>query len=236
MQKHLRDLIAFTAALLASKMAFAGNLDSTTTPAPIAPQSPVVFDWSGFYAGVHAGYIDAGIDITTQTTPSFPVGSPDADGGEFGIYGGYNWQLDGPWVLGVEGEYNVSNASGSDNQPLAGGPQINTTSDINNTAALRAKVGYAIDRTLIYVAGGWAYIDYDLAVTTVGGGGLSGTDSGSENGWTLGAGIEHAFSDTWRGRLDYRYSDFSGSGSLAGTSTDIDLDTHQIRFGIAAHF
>ncbi|WP_367142381.1 outer membrane protein [Mesorhizobium sp.] len=59
-------------------------------------------------------------------------------------------------------------------------------------------------------------------------------------GWTLGAGIEHAFTDRWIARAEYRYSDF-GSQQLsvaAGfpTETKVDLQTHDIRVGLSYKF
>ena len=32
--------------------------------------------------------------------------------------------------------------------------------------------------------------------------------SESATGWTLGLGVEHAFTDNWLGRFEYRYYDF----------------------------
>ncbi|WP_281040211.1 MULTISPECIES: outer membrane protein [unclassified Mesorhizobium] len=56
----------------------------------------------------------------------------------------------------------------------------------------------------------------------------------------MGAGIEHAFTDRWIARAEYRYSDF-GSQQLsvaAGfpTETKVDLQTHDIRVGLSYKF
>ena len=59
-------------------------------------------------------------------------------------------------------------------------------------------------------------------------------------GWTVGAGIEHAFTDRWIARAEYRYSDFGSQDlSLAAglpTETSVDLKAHDIRVGLSYKF
>ena len=78
-------------------------------------------------------------------------------------------------------------------------------------------MGYAFDRTLIYITGGLAY------------GGLNANpvtgDATSNVGWTIGGGLEYAFTNNWTVKLeglyvnleeDDRTRTFANSARLAG--------------------
>ncbi len=58
-------------------------------------------------------------------------------------------------------------------------------------------------------------------------------------GWTIGAGVEYAFTNNLIGRAEYRYTDF-GSEDLASVrgfpDGTLDLSTNDIRLGIAYKF
>lgn len=66
----------------------------------------------------------------------------------------------------------------------------------------------------------------------------------SENrfGWTVGAGVEHAFTNNWTARIEYRYSDFGkSSGSalpLVGPPSEQQAEAvdHSVRLGISYKF
>ena len=53
-------------------------------------------------------------------------------------------------------------------------------------------------------------------------------------GRTVGAGIEHAFTDNWIGRFEYRYADF-GSEAFPG-DIKIGLNEHTLRAGVSYKF
>ncbi|PQO22903.1 hypothetical protein C2I36_10505 [Rhodobacteraceae bacterium WD3A24] len=270
----MRSLIGYS--LVA---AFAGTaaIASGPGPAPVEPQvvepAQPAFTWTGGYAGLQAGTLQGEIDLDTVRTsppPAFPgaqehTASPDASGGEIGIYGGYNWQGANNTVFGIEGEFNWSNADGSDDGswsggggdevragqnsigqehgggrgPLGGGIE----SEIHSTAALRGRIGYAMDRTLIYAAGGVAFADLEMTGYN-NGGREQFNERDNRTGWTIGAGVEHAISDSMIARLDYRFSDFgtetfdftSVGGSGHVHDVDVELQTHQLRAGIAFRF
>jgi opacity protein-like surface antigen len=63
---------------------------------------------------------------------------------------------------------------------------------------VRARAGYAVDRMLIYVTGGLAY------------GGMSSNWWGGDNsatGWTIGGGVEYAFTNNWTAKIEGLYID-----------------------------
>lgn len=206
--------------------------------------------WNGGYAGVQVGYLgsDQTIDYKEDIGGFSSTASPDPDGAEVGIYGGYNWQVSSALVLGVEAEYNFSNADGSADEVevFSKFPGVNLgryETKINETGALRGRVGYIVGGNLIYGTLGLAYIDYDVDYINPAFAANSGRFSENDFGWTVGFGGERNLTDNWVGRIDYRYSDFGdeniGSGSLGNTNFAFDVSTfktHEIRIGLAWKF
>ena len=205
------------------------------------------FNWTGAYAGAQIGSLDSDLHLNGQNLNNNNTMSSseiDASGLVAGIFAGYNWQPTGNIVFGVEGEVNFSDADKSG--PGFPGPSFGFVrngikSEIDLSAALRGRIGYAMDRTLIYLAGGFAWADVSLDGTAIGGPGRF-TYGETLTGWTLGAGVEHAFTQNWVARLDYRYSDF-GSDTFNFVSGNGDLhwfklnsETHEIKVGVAYKF
>jgi outer membrane immunogenic protein len=217
----------------------AGGYVAAESAAPVVQAAPT-YDWTGGYVGLQLGYLDGDMDIQFQPPAGPWRGEPQPSGMTGGIYGGYNWQGSTPWVYGLEGEVNWSNADGSAGETINGVPSnYSYAAEINSTAALRLRAGYASGRTLVYAAGGLAYADFDLDYSN--GAVLVDSLSDSRTGWTLGVGVEHAFGNGWVGRIDYRYSDFGdetyniddGNGPFPA---DIDLTTGEFRVGVAMRF
>lgn len=214
--------------------AFSADLATNPVLAPAAP-SAAYYDWTGFYLGLQAGYGWSKAD-TSFAPPGAPSFSPDGDGFVGGAHAGYLQQFDS-FVLGIEADIEFSDISGSDSSLV--GPTAGGKADINWMGSLRLRAGYAWDRALLYATGGLAYADFD------GSGGPAGgpLQSFSDDlwGWTLGAGLDYAFTDAVSLRAEYRYTDFGdASGSLAplypAISSSTDLDVHAVRVGVSYHF
>lgn len=192
--------------------------DLAPVEAPVAPVEEVVagvYDWNGFYIGANTGYAwtDADTDDAGITS------SPGLDGWALGGYTGYNYQM-GSWVMGLEGD--VKYDWNSDNFDLGGIPMELET---NWGGSLRARVGYAIDRTLIYGTGGYAFTNAEIRDRDTG-----ESDNKTLNGWTVGAGVEQAFTDNLIGRVEYRYTDY-GSKDLLGVDTDLNSNAVMVGVG-----
>lgn len=214
--------------------------------ADINEVSPVAgYDWSGLYAGVDVGYaagksnlfiagggFGGGSDLNSSLDPSGFVG---------GIHIGANYQMANSFVIGAEADIAYSNADGL--TPLdAGGGGVSALlkSELKWSGSARLRAGYAFDRTLPYITAGVAAAKYEVTAISAGPGGEIPFHDESHVGWTVGAGIEHAFTDRWIARAEYRYSDF-GSQDLsiaAGlpTATSVDLQTHDVRVGLSYKF
>jgi outer membrane immunogenic protein len=66
------------------------------------------------------------------------------------------------------------------------------------------------------------------------------TAGGKANGWTAGAGVEYAITDTILGRVEYRYTSLEASGFVNALTNSTDAGTRapisDFRVGIAYKF
>jgi len=234
----MKTILLATAFILAPVgMASAADLNEAL---PVA-----AYDWSGLYAGVHFGYAAgrsnffiAGGGFGGATDLNLPL---DPDGFIGGVHIGTNYQMANRFVIGAEADLTYNKADAV--IPLdanGGGFSTLLRSELKWSGAARLRVGYAFDRTLPYIAGGVAAAKYE--VTAIGGSGAIQIPFHDEThvGWTVGAGVEHAFTDRWIARVEYRYSDF-GSKDLSiaaglNTATSVDLQTHDVRAGLSYKF
>ena len=99
-----------------------------------------------------------------------------------------------------------------------------------------------MDRWLPYIAGGFAFADYDVTITS-GGVPIPVPGYGFEEtsvGWTLGGGVEYAFTDNLIFRAEYRYSDFGSDDPhslvLAPLPQDFEIDSHDVSLGVSYKF
>ena len=113
------------------------------------------------------------------------------------------------------------------------------TTKLDWQASIRARLGIAVDRALIYVSGGVAFADvkHTISLTPAV---LPYHSYGSmRTGWTAGAGLEYAFTNNRTGRVDYRYADYgeTNATTIANNANDRSrLTTHAVRVGISHKF
>lgn len=220
--------IAMTGTVLAADLG--GSIKDT--PAPYYPPAVSAFTWTGFYLGLQTGYV-WGNAAHTFSDGSLG-GSSDPDGWIGGGHLGYNWQS-GNFVLGVEGDIEGGNVEGS--FANAAGTTFGSA-ELNWQGSIRGRIGIAADRTLFYVTAGWAFAEADVfgrspAIPF----GCCST-SADLDGWTLGGGIEYAFSNNFTIRGEYRYTDFGNvTADLNPTiSMPVDVETHALRVGASWKF
>jgi outer membrane immunogenic protein len=227
----MRKLVLAIAALALLGSAPADAADLRAKPAYKAPPVIAPYSWAGFYGGVHLGGVWGDYDINTIAPPlSY---SFSADGFVGGVQLGYNWQWN-QVVLGVEVDVSYKNFSGND----AGFAGARDSISGNWGGTLRARLGYAADRWLLYVTGGLAWMDYDYtSFITPAGPGVTFSDS--DVGWTIGLGVEYAFAGRWSAKLEYLYADYGNNNRAAAifaTPWTTELTTNEVRFGINYRF
>jgi len=166
-----------------------------------APPRSVVsyYNWTGFYAGVNAGY---GWGSSTWSAPAV---SMKPKGFLAGGTVGYNWQS-GAIVYGIEGDFDWSDVKAS--AACAGVLTCETSSPW--LATFRGRVGYAFDRWLPYITGGGAYGRVKATLSAAGVDLASAASS--QLGWTIGGGLEYAFMGNWSAKLEYLYVDLGSTG------------------------
>jgi outer membrane immunogenic protein len=216
------------------------------TVEPIAVIEPVaVFNWAGFYAGVHAGYgwgneSDNQSDLFDQDIQA--ADSFDMDGFVGGVHAGYNWQTN-QFVYGVEGDVDYTDMKGSQDYGYAqvfgqDYQVVDGTLGFESQwqASLRLRAGYAFDRFLVYGTGGVAIADGKLTDEGTDHYGVilepgnlvnyASSESKTHVGWTVGVGAEYAFTANWIGRAELRYTDFGGE-SVDTYNGTVDVDWNQ---------
>lgn len=195
---------AASVGILTSGAAFAADLPSRQIE-PVAPITAPVFSWTGFYVGVNAGYAwNTNDDNGTFVNGGYYKSNNDDGGFTGGGQIGYNYQID-QFVIGVEADINYADLKGDSNNAWSYTGAASTSNGIEWFGTVRARVGFAIDRALIYGTGGFAY----------GGGGNDNgfvydgiyysQDSDTRTGWTIGAGVEYAFTDNITARVEGLY-------------------------------
>jgi outer membrane immunogenic protein len=176
-----RILLASAGAMALAGAARAAELPPRAPP-PVYP--PPVFAWTGFYAGLNAGYTFGGTNsVDLETAPGVSIGSfqPLANataasatdvlplhnsgfigGGQIG----YNLQFADAWLVGIEtdiqGTGARSSASAIGIAPIAGVPpstaQAQSNISINNTVdylgTVRGRLGFLVTPALLVYGGG----------------------------------------------------------------------------------
>ena len=220
--------IAFAVFVLAAAPAFGADLP--TTKSPPSPPVATAYSWTGGYVGVEAGYGSVGETLTYLSTDGFAVDPPgttyntNRNGFLGGFDAGYNYQV-GQFVLGAEGDFNFTRIKGESVTNSILFPTAGVTIyDYGKTdwyGTLTGRAGVALDAALLYAKGGaaWSQQEYGASVTITG---LAPTIypnfDDTRVGWTIGAGIEYAFSRNVSAFAEYDYLDF-------GTKTYFITDT-----------
>lgn len=215
------------AALIATVgAASAADMGRPVYKAPL--MAVAAYNWSGLYAGVHIGYISVtGNFFRTNGVTS----SADGDGLLLGGQIGYNWQAAGsPWVYGIEADVSGVGADSEDS------PNVNSiNAGTNAIGTVRVRAGYAVDRALWYLTGGYAWADNELKLSGPAFGGTQ-TSSKVHSGWTIGGGLEWAFADAWTAKIEYLYMSFGREDYFAGVfgapGLGIDMDMHTVKLGV----
>jgi len=236
---------AAAAALLALSMAAnaaeVGARPPVYAPPPIYVAPP--FSWTGFYLGANIGGTWGRRNVTDSLFGLSLSNSVDNNGAFIGGGQlGFNYQF-GNFVLGIEGDFDgIANTNTAANGVV--GPGIGTillTSNNRWITTLAARVGVANDTWLFYGkgGGGWVGSDNFTITNTVTGASITGSNTNTNSGWLVGAGIEWAFAPNWSVKVEYDYLGLSSQtftapagGFLAGdTFTTSNPNVQMVKVG-----
>ena len=156
---------------------------------------------------------------------------------------GFNYQV-GWWVLGAEVQGSFADLTGGGGCGFTS--DLNCRSKVNGLATFAGRVGFAVDRALIYTKGGGAWSHNELSVSNSGLAVLNpGTSKtgciGTEGqqapcvllqggsvtkdqwGWTWGAGIEYAFLPNWSAEIEYDFLDIGNKTFVIDDALSFDI-------------
>ena len=200
---------------------------------PYRAPPPVVWSWTGFYVGGHLG-VGWGHKNWSDPFPGAIFGDRvNVSGAVAGGQIGFNYQV-GAFVWGLEADAAWARLEGS-NTCFAGVGGFNCTANVKSLGTVAGRLGYAIDRTLLYVKGGAAWVNDDYSLRSIGA--VVVGSSVNKWGWTIGGGIEHALTSNWTVKAEYNYMDF-GSSTVSFAfappfnSFSIDQRVHVAKLGV----
>lgn len=234
--KSFKVMLAGAAALTAlAANAFAADFDQ--------PASSAAYDWSGVYVGATAGY-NWGKDSTTEsgTWLGFPVNAVfgyDVDGLSGGVKAGVNFQS-GSFVYGAEADIEAANITGGFVDRIQNAGIGRDRYDW--LASIRARMGYAVDRTLFYGTGGvsFAHIENTYSQVLIPPFASESFDK-VRTGWTIGGGVDYALTDKVILGAEYRYTNFNAFSNVSttafpGVTGEQDPSSHAIRLSVSYKF
>jgi outer membrane immunogenic protein len=213
MQIRYISTVFIPLATLFSFDAVAADLPLRSSPSPLFNSAPRAYSWTGLYTGLNAGYGKTNNPDHVVETTGLTFKQDHSSGFVGGAQIGYNYQIGG-FVAGLETDLQYAAIGNKD-------AYFNTVYFPDNSdgyfGTIRARAGFAIDRTLIYATGGFAYGSVGgEKLTTY----LPGTAQNTETnwGWALGGGIEYSITNNISARLSGLYVNLdTGSNYLVGT-------------------
>jgi len=225
-------IFAIGLSLGAGQMAWAADLGAPVYKGAPVSHMALGYNWSGIYVGAHGGYTWA-----TATGPG--AGGVKQKGGYGGGQIGFNYQApQSPFVFGLEADVSFGDIKDSIFLPLFPGFfEYAATSKTDVFGTVRGRAGYAFDRTLLYVTGGWVWSRTEVdARDTISG--WTGTDTQRHNGWTIGGGVEWAVFDPWSVKVEYGYSKLEEKTYFASElfPSTAGAHSHSVRAGINYRF
>ena len=237
---------AFGSALL---MALASPAVAADKRAPVYKAPPPVvpvWQWTGCYAGGHAGSLRVSQKEWINWTPGGAfygesLGGHTANSWFGGVQAGCDYQFAGGWAIGIQGDYAWPDVEGRHDSAHEFGVAYH--SHVKSLATVTGRLGYAWGRVLGYVKGGGAWERDNYSASTI----ILGTvytANVTRTGWTVGVGGEYAFTNALSGFVEYNYYDFGSrvigfTPLLAGLPTafvDIKETKSVVRAGLNVRF
>jgi outer membrane immunogenic protein len=222
--------ILAAAALVSAFVSTAVFAADMAVKAPVkALPPPVVYDWTGFYIGGQAG--GAWTDTTYQSNhvsgvgvcavnPGFLIACDPVEAKTNGFIGGgqlgVRWQT-GPWVLGLEGTWTAYNRNLTTNS-VSSPATLNYSTKVRDVYTATGQVGYAWDRALWYVKGGYAGAGLALDSNATG---VTAPATVNLNGWTVGTGLDYAVIPNLILGVEYSHMHVTGSATTCSSPGSI---------------
>ncbi|GIL38038.1 OmpA family protein [Roseiterribacter gracilis] len=260
-------LTLLTAALLAGTAQAQQSSSSSSSSSSqwfSSTPTPGTFNWSGLYGGINGGFSPSiGNKIETQGVGANAANvlsgrrpgsiTNDREGAVAGGQVGFNWQT-GNIVYGAEADFDWADLNHTQNYYSALNDRAQFNQHQYTLGTVRARVGYAFDRWLPYVTGGWAYGRYSNGANFYSNApgtplAFTGNQSGFGSGWTAGGGVEYAiptntfsmFGNAVTLRAEYLYYDLGErtigvNGATGGYASKFENKGQVARLGLNFKF
>jgi high affinity Mn2+ porin len=242
---------ACVAATLFAAPALAAELSvSVPVKAQRAAVIPVnqLYDWTGFYAGVHLGYAWGSSQWTEQ-----PDGLSGAlnmfqrydaftgTGSWFGgLQAGYDYMLPNRVVIGAVADLSAPSPQSINSVSIGGistfiSPRLGQESyseTVLDMGTVRGRIGYSPGNWLFYATGGFAWAYDQLTVTQLDNSGTTDMPFLWRLGWAAGAGIEMPLAPSWTAGLEYLYTQYGNKTvgfANAGQAFQSNLSLQEVR-------
>lgn len=201
--------------------------------------------WSGGYAGLSLGY-GGGRDRVSEVNGPRTYFA-DTRGVLGSLQVGWQRQFATQWLAGVEVEGGHLGQSGNSSRTDAGS-EVRSDAKLEGYGAVSGRVGYiaqpdwlAFGRAGVALAGVSARTTQSCPSTACTLMPASAATRDHTVGLTLGAGVEHAFTNRWVGRIEYQYMRFREElalpeGGAPGPGWHHTLDLHALKVGLNYRF
>ena len=174
--------------------------------------APPADPWE-FYVGAHAGGVFGDGEYRLGSN------SQDLDGDRaiFGVLAGLNYRMD-TMFLGIEGDVGFATGHfdfdffGNNVDACGNGAWCDANGHIRARAGLQATQD--ID---LFVAGGLALADGSGGTSVIG-----TTNNDMFVGWSIGAGVEYAPTDSWKVRLEFLHDDYGSRHPVPSDTTNYE--------------
>lgn len=228
----MRSLLKILISTCGATLSFSALAADMPVKAP-APAAVVASNWTGIYVGAHAGGAWSHTDWTFNGGGGDELFRQHASSWIAGGQVGYLYQL-GNIVVGIEASFSGTDLDETTISTLV--PNRSRTSKISDLWTVTGRLGYAWDRWLAYIKGGYANgtVQFDSFLTDIGN--PLTTSKSREDGWTAGAGWEYAVSQNVSLALEYDFyrlsinnrDQFEFPGIAASTVTNASADIHAV--------
>ena len=179
-------------------------------------------EFEGPFIGAAAGYSrdEVGPDLGNDIELARQI---DQDAAYFQIFAGYDYAVAPRIRVGAEAAFGL----GADDELTLRQTSGSIELDPEYTFEFTGRAGYLVsDNALLYVRGG--YQNSRVEATLREGTSQPVSDKDNLDGWLVGGGLEYAFGNHLRSRVEYRYSDLGSGGA--------SWDRHQVLAGVLWNF
>jgi outer membrane immunogenic protein len=246
MKTHLLSATA-VALVLSAGSALGADLSVRKAPIYTPPPPPM---WSGFYAGLNAGWAWGNNDEVSTTLIDHEGASLSslsaASGGTFvtnvptdgfmaGVQVGYNYLIGPNFLVGIEADLQEADVGGK--TWVTSTTWI--TKDTDWLGTVRGRIGFLVDPSLlVYATGGVAFGGVEATVFNAG---SIGRHHDTLTGWTAGGGLEWLWTPNVSVKGEFLYYDlgsatFTTNHPFSSSVTEIHYDGFIVRGGINFHF